>query len=128
MTVLGFNPRSTCLTTTSYLLFLSAEALASSLGTKEPYDYREPLAVLSVKIKSKAWYQKGPKVPPAKSNFLQKGVVPLRHSRVGTQHCHCGSLGYCCSTGSISGPGTSTCHRHSPGKKKKRTRQVSKTS
>ena len=36
----------------------------------------------------------------------------------GTGHCHCSSLGHCCGTGSILGPGTSMCRRTVKKKKK----------
>ena len=35
-----------------------------------------------------------------------------RRSRLRIQCCHCSSLGHCCGTGSIPGPGISTCHGH----------------
>ena len=39
-------------------------------------------------------------------------VVPLWHSRLGIQHCHCSSLGRCYDVGLIPGTGISTYHRH----------------
>ena len=35
--------------------------------------------------------------------------VPLWHSGLSTWHCHCRRSGCCCGTGSVPGPGTSTC-------------------
>ena len=37
-------------------------------------------------------------------------------------HCHCSSLGCCCGMGSISGPGTFSCHLYR--KKKKKSVQI----
>ena len=39
--------------------------------------------------------------------------VPLWHSRLRVQHCHCSSLGGCCgAAGSVPGLGISTCRRY----------------
>ena len=50
----------------------------------------------------------------------QKGVL-MWHSELRILHCHCKGLGRCCGVGSIPGPGTSTCYRHS--QKKNKTKQ-----
>ena len=50
--------------------------------------------------------------------------VLLWWSRLRIQHCHCSSLGHCRGLGSIPGPGTFKCHRHSQKKKKKRKRNI----
>ena len=56
--------------------------------------------------------------------YQQEKGVPLRHSGLRIQCCHCSSLGCCCHTGSISGLGTSTCHRCGPRKTKVAGRKV----
>ena len=53
-------------------------------------------------------------------------AVPSWPSRLRVQRCRCSSSGRCCGSGLIPGPGTSTCHRHSPSipqKKKKRKKK-----
>ena len=44
--------------------------------------------------------------------------VPLWHSGLRIQHCHCSGLDHCCGPGSLPGPRTSTCCRQSQKKKK----------
>ena len=41
------------------------------------------------------------------------------HSGLRIWHCHCNGSGGCCGVGSIPGPGTSTCLKHSQKKKKR---------
>ena len=45
-------------------------------------------------------------------------AVPLWSSGLRIWHCHCSSRGHCCGSGSIPGPGTSTCHGHGQKNKK----------
>lgn len=43
----------------------------------------------------------------------EKPAAPFRRSELRIQHCHWGSRGRCCGTGSNPDLGTSTCHKHS---------------
>ena len=46
------------------------------------------------------------------TTFRDKKGVLLWCSGLRIWCCHCSGLGCCCGAGSISGPGTSICHRH----------------
>ena len=59
------------------------------------------------KVKSNKWI---------KRNFFLGVTWWLTGLRI-WHFLHCCGCGYCCSMGSIPGPGTSTCHRHGPPKK-----------
>ena len=44
-----------------------------------------------------------------KKAMRRGALVGAQGCRLRIQHCHCSSLGHCCGTGLIPGPGTSTC-------------------
>ena len=44
------------------------------------------------------------------SKKFNQGGVPWWFSKLKLQHYHCYGSGYCCGTGSITGPGISACH------------------
>ena len=50
------------------------------------------------------------------SDYPHFGVL-VWHSNLRIQCCHSSGLGHCCDSGSIPGPGTSTCHRYRKKKK-----------
>ena len=63
-------------------------------------------------------------------SFLNKKLrfrVPLWLSRIRTQHCHCSSLASCYGTGSLTGPGISTCHSTAKKRKKKKLQSSRQT-
>ena len=58
----------------------------------------------------------------AKEKENNKGI-PLWHSRLKIQHCHCSSSDHCCGVRLISGLGTFACHRGGQKKKKKKKKK-----
>ena len=68
---------------------------------------------------------KAPLSPAPSFHRQRRGLeFPCGASRLMIRHCHCNGSSHCCGTGSVPGPGISTCHGYSQKEKKRRPEET----